>query len=383
MPLGKMSKEDSREISRWLENVDFENLHFRPKKKKKKKSKAPSPKPPKASNGPREATQVLTVLPISEIKVGHLLLAPDLAAIAELKASISLSGDVAPPIMVRKRRNGTYELLDGHTRLAALKEIGSTTISAIVWSNLGSWEAKFRRNAGQRGRVRTALDRALIDNDLFELMREKAAQDATPRGGRQPEEQYIRKVAKQLNLSKDRLARSRKIAAIAVEAQQKLRELGFGDNQRLLLRIAKAGDAAKQMEALNLYSVAKAAGSKAPRTPRAGTPKNEILDDADHPERIGNPKPQQLNQGDGNLPDGEGGEGGILKRRGTNDRQRKVDVYMKSSDFDEIDKYPTGTRYTLSAICVRQKSCYLTVTGVETLAEGVATSDVTGNDFDE
>jgi hypothetical protein len=42
---------------------------------------------------------------------------------------------------------------------------------------LGDWDARFRRNAGQRGRVRTALDRALIDNDLFELMKEKVAQD--------------------------------------------------------------------------------------------------------------------------------------------------------------------------------------------------------------
>lgn len=106
MPLGKLSKEDSLEISRWLKNVNFKNLHFGPKKKKKK-NKSPSPKPPKASRGPSAATEVLMVLPISEIEVGHQLLAPDLAAIAELKASISLGGDVAPPIVVRKRRNGT------------------------------------------------------------------------------------------------------------------------------------------------------------------------------------------------------------------------------------------------------------------------------------
>lgn len=387
MPLGKLSKEDSLEISRWLKNVNFKNLHFGSKKKKKKQNKSPSPKPPKASKGRSAATEVLMDLLISEINVGHQLLALDLAAVAELKASISLGGDVAPPIIVRKRRNGTYELLDGHTRLAALKEIGSTTISAIVWLNLSSWEAKFRKNAGQRGRVRTALDRALIDNDLFELMKEKVAQDATPRGGRQPEEQYIRKVAKKLNIPKDRLARSRKIAAIAIQAQRKLRELGLDDNQRLLLRIAKAGDVAKQMEALNLHSATKAAGPKArlqkTRTPHAGTT-GEILEGAEHPERNHNPKLQQLTQGDDNLADGKGGsEGGILKCDVTNDRERKLIVHMKSSDFDEIDQDPAGTGYTLSAICVRQKSCYLTITKIERLTEGVAASDVTVDDFDE
>lgn len=387
MPLGKLSKEDSLEISRWLKNVNFKNLHFGAKKKKNKKDKSPSPKPPKASRGPSAATEVLMVLPISEIEVGHQLLAPDLAAIAELKASISLGGDVAPPIVVRKRRNGSYELLDGYTRLTALKEIGSTTISAIVCSNLGSWEAKFRRNAGQRGRVRTALDRGLIDNDLFELMKEKLAQDATPRGGRQPDEQYIRKVAKKLNLPKDRLARSRKIAGIAVEVQQRLRDLRLDDNQSLLLRIAKADDAAKQIEALNLHQATAAAGSKVrpqkTRTLGAGTPKNEILDGAVHPDGITNPKPPQLTHGDDNLADGKDREGGVFKRDLPNDRERKVIVHMKSSDFDEIDQHPAGTRYTLSAICVRQKSCYLTVTGIETRTEGVAASGVTGDDFDE
>ncbi|WP_407176399.1 ParB/RepB/Spo0J family partition protein [Bradyrhizobium sp. STM 3562] len=387
MPLGKLSKEDSLEISRWLKNVNFKNLHFGPKKKKKEKNKSPSPKPPKASHGPSAATEVLMVLPISEIEVGHQLLAPDLAAIAELKASISLGGDVAPPIVVRKGRNGTYQLLDGYIRLAALKEIGSTTISAIVWSNLGDWDAKFRRNAGQRGRVRTALDRALIDNDLFELMKEKVAQDATPRGGPQPGEQYIRKVAKKLNLPKDRLARSRKIAGIAVEVQQRLRDLRLDDNQRLLLRIAKAGDAAKQMEVLNQHQATTAAGSKARlqklQTSGAGTPKSEALDGAVHPDGINNPKPPQLTQGDDNLADCKDGEGGVFERDLPNDRERKVIIHMKSSDFDEIDQHPVGTRYTLSAICVRQKSCDLTVTKVERLTEGVATSEVVGDDFEE
>lgn len=66
MPLGKLSKEDSLEISRWLKNVDFKNLHFGQKKKKKKKNKSLSPKPPKASHGLSAATQSLMVLPISD-----------------------------------------------------------------------------------------------------------------------------------------------------------------------------------------------------------------------------------------------------------------------------------------------------------------------------
>ncbi|WP_084674958.1 ParB/RepB/Spo0J family partition protein [Bradyrhizobium sp. WSM2793] len=385
MPLGKMSKEDSLEVSRWLKNVNFKNLHFGPKKKKK--SKSPSRKPPKANHGPSAATEVLMILPISEIEVGHQLLAPDLAAIAELKASISLGGDVAPPIVVRKRRNGTYELLDGHTRLAALKEIGSTTISAIVWSNLGDWDAKFRRNAGQRGRVRTALDRALIDNELFELMKEKVSQDATPRGGRQPEEQYIRKAAKQLNLSKDRLIRSRKIAGIDSEVRQKIRELGLDDNQSVLLDVAGAGDAAKQMQTLELHRAKTETGSK-PRQQgtrtRSSAAKNEFRSRSDYPERKLNPRSRkELGRADRDLSDTNGALGSNFERDPTNDKETKVLVRMKASDWDEIERQQAGARYTLSAICVRQKWCSLKITKIEKTSGDVDAPDVTDGNWDE
>lgn len=368
MPLGKMSKEDSRELSRWLETVNLKNLRWGPKKKKK----SAAPKPRKVRPGPNASIETLAVLPISKVDVGDQLLAPDRAAIAELKASIALGGDVAPPIVVRKRSNGVYELLDGYTRLAALREIGSPTISAIVWSNLSDWDARFRRNAGQRGRVRTALDRALIDDELFELMKEKVAQDATPRGGRQPDEQYIRKVAKQLNISKDRLARSRQIAGIAVEVRQKLRDLGLDGNQALLLKIARAGDAAKQMEALDLDRSSTEAGSKSgpqrKRTPRAGEAKNVLSDGGDHSERIDARKPLQPSQR--HLSDRKDREGGTPERDFTNDKERKVIVQMKNSDFDQIEQHPAGTRFTLSTISVRQKSCSLMVRRIEKLSVG-------------
>ena len=148
MPLGKMSKEDEREIGRWLK-PDMKNMRWGPKKV------SLSPKQPKGNRSLNAATETFAVLPISEIEVGEQLLAPDLAAIAELRASISVGGNIAPPIIVPKRADGTYELLDGQTRLAALKEtvlkVGRRTL--IPARSLDAFiQAVERQNRGHSGR---------------------------------------------------------------------------------------------------------------------------------------------------------------------------------------------------------------------------------------
>jgi hypothetical protein len=178
-------------------------------------------------------------------------------------------------------------------------------------------------------------------------------------------------VARQLNLPKDRLARSRKIANIDVEVRQKLRELGMADNQALLLKIASAGDAAQQMEALEQHQSKTTAGSKAPqqrmRTPSSSSAKNEISNGSGHPKD--SLAPPQLSGNDGNLSDAKDGEGSSSEPDATNDKVTKVLIRMKGSDWDEIEQHRAGTRYNLTAICVRQKSCSLTITKIERLTE--------------
>ena len=49
----------------------------------------------------------------------------------ELVESIMLNG-VLTPVIVRKIENGEYEMISGHRRLFAIKQIGFDTIPAII-----------------------------------------------------------------------------------------------------------------------------------------------------------------------------------------------------------------------------------------------------------
>ena len=345
------------------------------------------PAPSTGGPSPGAITEALSALPISDIEEREQLLPPDPKTVAELKASISVGGDVVPPITVRKRADGRFELLDGQSRLSALKEMGITTVSAIVLSGLSDWDAKFRRNAGQRGRIRTALDRALIENDLLELMKERVSQDATPVGGRQPEEKYIRKVAKELKLPKDRLARSRKIASIGAEVQRRLREQKLADNQKLLLKIAGAGETEKlQMEALELHRPKNGTGPKA-RQHEAGSSSgsaasNEFCDTSGGTESVdGLRSRKQMEKGDRDLSAKSDDEDSSTARNVTNDKETKVLVWMKMSDRDEIERQPAGTQYTLSAICMRQKEGLLKVTKIERITGEAGIPGATDDDW--
>ena len=143
----------------------------------------------------------------------------------------------------------------------------------------------------------------------------------------------------------------------------------------MLLKIASAGDAARQMEAFEQHRPKTKAGSKVPqprtRTPTGGTVQNEISNGAGHPKD--GLTPPQLSGSDGNLSDAKDGEGSSSEPDETNDKATKVLIRMKGSDWDEIEQHRTGTRYNLTAICVRQKSCSLTITKIERLAEDAGT----------
>jgi ParB-like chromosome segregation protein Spo0J len=239
MSLPRMSKKESRNVSRWVSETHFPVMSWGSKNKRRALNYATTLG--LTIDHSSSAIQELATLPLSEIADGEQLLGLDPTAIAELRASILIGGQVAP-IAVRKHGDGRLELLDGSTAVAALRELGQSSVSAIVISGLTEWEASFRRVAGYIRRNLKALDKALIHDRLLELMAEKLSQVETPQGGHQPSEKYVRKLAKRLKLSKDQLSRSGKIARIASEAQEKIRLLGLDDNQAALLQIAAAGN---------------------------------------------------------------------------------------------------------------------------------------------
>jgi hypothetical protein len=183
------------------------------------------------------------VLALSAIQDGVQLIPTDPKAISEQKTAISIGGQTLL-VTVRKHDDGRLEQLDGFHCTTALRELGRSDVSAVVFSGLTDWEAEFRRLVGYLGPHIKALDKAILLARLLELRAQKASRDETPSGGHQPSEKYLRKLAKELQVSKDQLFRSQKIARIVPSVRQKIRELKLDNNQAALLKIAEAGDTA-------------------------------------------------------------------------------------------------------------------------------------------
>lgn len=80
-----------------------------------------------------EVSSEITEIPLSKLKPfkNHPFRVVDDEKMDELKNSISENG-VLNPILVRKEKNGSYELISGHRRKHACETLGKDTIPAIV-----------------------------------------------------------------------------------------------------------------------------------------------------------------------------------------------------------------------------------------------------------
>jgi transcriptional regulator with XRE-family HTH domain len=155
-----------------------------------------------------------------------------------------------------------------------------------VLSGLTDWDADFRRLAGYLGPNIKALDKALLLARLLELRAQKVSQGETPSGGRQPSEKYLRKLAKELQLSKDQLFRSQKIASISPPVQQKIRELGLDDNQAALLKIAEVGDN-PDLQLIKAKELHAPLNKGRPATlSSASTPVADMINEGGHPKAV-------------------------------------------------------------------------------------------------
>jgi hypothetical protein len=85
---------------------------------------------------------------------------------------------------------------------------------------------------------RKVLDWAVLVMEWVELVREKGAHVAHPRGGRQPHDKGLAAAERVLGVSRRDLGRAARIASISPEAQQEIRRAGLDDIQRALLEIA-------------------------------------------------------------------------------------------------------------------------------------------------
>lgn len=160
------------------------------------------------------------------------------AAVNALAESIAKIG-LKTPITVSNLPSGDARLISGAHRVAALKVLGKTHVPSIVvdWDDVEQelWEISENLHRSDL----TALERSEHIDRWRELVKDrKGAQVAHP-GGQQPHEQGVSGVAKELNVSRREVERSRDIASLTDEAKDAARETGLDDNQSRLVETSK------------------------------------------------------------------------------------------------------------------------------------------------
>ncbi|MDE2582761.1 MAG: ParB N-terminal domain-containing protein [Rhodospirillales bacterium] len=137
----------------------------------------------------------------------------------------------------------------GRHRVEAARKLGWTEIEAVV-RECDETDARLWEIAENLHRAElTAQERAEHIAEWVRLRGEKVGQ-LIPPGGRQPNDQGIRKAARELPVAGDtdeakrkNVERAVKIAAIAPEAKEAARAAGLDDNQSALLAVARAAPA--------------------------------------------------------------------------------------------------------------------------------------------
>lgn len=178
---------------------------------------------------------------VADICVRERLVPEDPIVVRQLVASFERDRQIVP-VLVRQN-DGQVELLDGLNRLRAAQLLNWDELVAYVMHNVSDDEAKAFEAISNRHRRQklSALDRAMSDVTILEHVTQKVTQVAAPPGGKQPKEQFIAKTARELGVSPDQIARSRKIATIDLFVREQVRRYKLENNQSILLEIAKSG----------------------------------------------------------------------------------------------------------------------------------------------
>jgi hypothetical protein len=157
---------------------------------------------------PRDGTP--TKIPIADIKVGTRLRALDQEVVKLLAVSMAVGG-LKAPITVRRTAEG-YELIAGWHRLEAARVLEWQEISAITVVGSERQARLWEIDENLCRSELTPLERAEHIKERVRLVGEKVAQ-AGPPSGLQPQEQGIRKTARDLDVSRSQVQRDLKIAS--------------------------------------------------------------------------------------------------------------------------------------------------------------------------
>ena len=152
--------------------------------------------------------------------------------------------DVRRPLALREIAKRTREsapvlsLLGDAHQLAALKRLGIACAECLVIKGDETDERLWKLAELIYQPEVKVLDWALAVTEWVTIVREKGAQVAHPRGGKQPHDKGLAPAERVLGVSRRDLARAALIAKISPEAQDEVRRAKLDDVQRALLEIA-------------------------------------------------------------------------------------------------------------------------------------------------
>jgi ParB-like chromosome segregation protein Spo0J len=171
------------------------------------------------------------------------------ARIPILEQTIQLIG-LQHPLVVRKKGD-KFELVSGQHCLVACRNLGWKTVPCKIFIG-NRWEARVASIIENVARIDLrVLDRSEQVNEIRQLLRAKweEGQDAPP-GGKQPQDQAVKKTAIKLGLSKEEVRRCKRIAMLSPLAKGEARAQELDDDQHALLRVAEAETPAAQLAIL-------------------------------------------------------------------------------------------------------------------------------------
>jgi hypothetical protein len=229
--------------------------------------------PPEAPSIPKAA------LNISKIRLAEIVPCNigvvDTETVGMLIDSFRHAGQTSPILVVREDK-GCFRVVCGARRVAAARELGWDHINAVVLACDERGERLVKIADDLHRRILSVLERAELTNEWIQLIHHEAMQDARPSGGRQPNDQGLSKAARALGVTKEQTMRCARIAGISPEAKSKARELGFGDNQAVLLQVAKLTTPVLQIARLQEISERKQAPRRATNTEIAAIEANAV-----------------------------------------------------------------------------------------------------------
>jgi hypothetical protein len=216
-------------------------------------------KPAPEASFANEAARVISKIPLIDLVVedGRSV---DTNNVKILTDSFREAGQTSAILVVRKE-NGGFHIISGNDRVLAAKALEWDEIEAAVLNCDERSQGLIEIADEYHRREHSVLERADKQAKWIHLLRLEGVQGAQPTGGRQPADQGLSKAARALGVTKEETMRSFRISGISPEAKLVARELGFHDNQAVLLQIAKLTTPGDQIALLREISERK----KAPR----------------------------------------------------------------------------------------------------------------------